>query len=304
MSDPADATPQPEQSVPGDDASRERVMILAFEGWNDAGDAASTAVEHLQLSWDAKPLAELEPDDYYDFQVSRPTVRLVDGVTRRVEWPTTRLAICHPPGYDQDIVLVTGPEPNMRWRAFCRELLDHIEDLGVTTVVTLGALLADTAHTRPVPVTGTAYDPEAAARFGLERSRYQGPTGIVGILQDACVQAGIPAISIWAAVPHYVSHPPSPKATLALLHKLEDVLDVEVPLGALPEQAEEWQQTVTEMAEEDEEIAEYVRTLEERGDAETAITLEESSGEKIAAEFERYLRRRRPGAEGPGPAGR
>lgn len=279
-------------------------MVVAFEGWNDAGDAASTALEHLQLSWDAKPLAELEPDDYYDFQVSRPTVRMVDGVTRRVEWPTTRLAICHPPGYDQDIVLVTGPEPNMRWRAFCRELLGHIEDLGVTTVVTLGALLADTAHTRPVPVTGTAYDPEAAARFGLERSRYQGPTGIVGILQDACVQAGIPAISIWAAVPHYVSHPPSPKATLALLHKLEDVLDVEVPLGALPEQAEEWQQTVSEMAEEDEEIAEYVRSLEERGDAEIAITLEESSGEKIAAEFERYLRRRRPGAEGPGPAGR
>ncbi|OXM74776.1 MULTISPECIES: PAC2 family protein [Amycolatopsis] len=304
MSDPADAIPQPEQSVPGGATSRERVMVVAFEGWNDAGDAASTALEHLQLSWDAKPLAELEPDDYYDFQVSRPTVRMVDGVTRRVEWPTTRLSICHPPGYDQDIVLVTGPEPNMRWRAFCRELLGHIEELGVSTVVTLGALLADTAHTRPVPVTGTAYDPEAAARFGLERSRYQGPTGIVGILQDACVQAGIPAISIWAAVPHYVSHPPSPKATLALLHKLEDVLDVEVPLGALPEQAEEWQQTVSEMAEEDEEIAEYVRSLEERGDAETAITLEESSGEKIAAEFERYLRRRRPGAEGPGPAGR
>ncbi len=304
MSDPADAIPQPEPPDSEDTTARDRVMILAFEGWNDAGDAASTALEHLQLSWDAKPLAELEPDDYYDFQVSRPTVRMVDGVTRRVEWPTTRLAICHPPGYDQDIVLVTGPEPNMRWRAFCRELLGHIEDLGVTTVVTLGALLADTAHTRPVPVTGTAYDPEAAARFGLERSRYQGPTGIVGILQDACVQAGIPAISIWAAVPHYVSHPPSPKATLALLHKLEDVLDVEVPLGALPEQAEEWQQTVSEMAEEDEEIAEYVRSLEERGDAEAAITLEESSGEKIAAEFERYLRRRRPGAEGPGPAGR
>ncbi|MEV5301736.1 PAC2 family protein [Amycolatopsis methanolica] len=304
MSDPADAIPQPEPPDSEDTTARDRVMILAFEGWNDAGDAASTALEHLQLSWDAKPLAELEPDDYYDFQVSRPTVRMVDGVTRRVEWPTTRLAICHPPGYDQDIVLVTGPEPNMRWRAFCRELLGHIEDLGVTTVVTLGALLADTAHTRPVPVTGTAYDPEAAARFGLERSRYQGPTGIVGILQDACVQAGIPAISIWAAVPHYVSHPPSPKATLALLHKLEDVLDVEVPLGALPEQAEAWQQTVSEMAEEDEEIAEYVRSLEERGDAETAITLEESSGEKIAAEFERYLRRRRPGAEGPGPAGR
>ncbi|KAA9154523.1 PAC2 family protein [Amycolatopsis acidicola] len=278
------------------------VLVCAFEGWNDAGDAASTALEHLQLSWDAKPLAELSPDDYYDFQVSRPTVRMVDGVTRRVEWPTTTLSICRPPGYDRDVVLVQGPEPNMRWRAFCQELLEHIEQFDVATVVTLGALLADTAHTRPVPVTGTAYDAEAAEQFGLERSRYQGPTGIVGIFQDFCVQAGIPAISIWAAVPHYVSHPPSPKATLALLHKLEDVLDVEVPLGALPEQAEEWQRTVTEMAEEDEEIADYVRTLEERGDAEVEMSVDESSGDKIAAEFERYLRRRRPGQEGPGSA--
>ncbi|MEU6641629.1 PAC2 family protein [Saccharomonospora sp. NPDC046836] len=275
------------------------VAVFAFEGWNDAGDAASTALEHLQLNWDAKPLTELDPDDYYDFQVSRPTVRLVDGVTRRVEWPTTRLAICRPEGFDRDIVLVQGPEPNMRWRAFCAELLEHIEQLGVSTVVTLGALLADTPHTRPVPVTGTAYDAEAAARFGLERSRYEGPTGITGVLQDMCVQAGIPAVSVWAAVPHYVSHPPSPKATLALLHKLEDVLDIEIPLGALPEQAEEWQRTVTEMADEDDEISDYVRTLEERGDAE--ITLDEASGDKIAAEFERYLRRRRPG--GPGAPG-
>lgn len=296
MSDPADATNVPDDSRP--------VLVCAFEGWNDAGDAASAAVEHLQLSWDAKPLAELAPDDYYDFQVSRPTVRMVDGVTRRVEWPTTRLSVCRPPGYDRDVVLVQGPEPNMRWRAFCQELIEHMEQFEVSTVVTLGALLADTPHTRPVPVTGTAYDAEAASRFGLERSRYQGPTGIVGILQDFCVQAGIPAISIWAAVPHYVSHPPSPKATLALLHKLEDVLDVEIPLGALPEQAEEWQRTVTEMAEEDEEISDYVRSLEERGDAEVQISLEESSGDKIAAEFERYLRRRRPGPEGPGPTAR
>lgn len=292
-------------SKPFDEATDARpelkpVMVAAFEGWNDAGDAASTALEHLQLNWDAKPLAELDPDDYYDFQVSRPTVRLVEGVTRRVEWPTTRLSVCRPEGLDRDIVLVQGPEPNMRWRKFCDELLEHIEQLEVSTVVTLGALLADTAHTRPVPVTGTAYDAEAASRYGLERSRYQGPTGITGVLQDVCVQHGVPAVSVWAAVPHYVSHPPSPKATLALLHKLEDVLDVEIPLGALPEQAEEWQNTVTEMANEDEEISDYVRTLEERGDAE--ITLDEASGDKIAAEFERYLRRRRPG--GPGSAGR
>ncbi|RKT55949.1 PAC2 family protein [Saccharothrix australiensis] len=276
------------------------IMVAAFEGWNDAGDAASTAIEHLQLTWDATPLAEIDPDDYYDFQVTRPTVRMVDGITRRVEFPTTRLAVCRPPGSSTDVVLVHGIEPNMRWRKFAGELLGHIEDLGITTVVTLGALLMDTPHTRPVPVTGTAYDAAAASKFGLERSRYEGPTGIVGVFQDLCVQAGVPAISFWAAVPHYVSQPPSPKATLALLHRVEEVLDVEVPLGALPEQAEEWERTVSEMADEDEDVRNYVRALEERGDAEIQIT--EASGDAIAAEFERYLRRRGRGP-GRGPAG-
>nr|WP_231905401.1 PAC2 family protein [Saccharothrix espanaensis] len=275
-------------------------MVAAFEGWNDAGDAASTAIEHLQLTWDATPLVEIDPDDYYDFQVTRPTVRMVDGITRRVEFPTTRLSVCRPPGSATDVVLVHGIEPNMRWRKFAGELLGHIEDLGVTTVVTLGALLMDTPHTRPVPVTGTAYDAEAAQKFGLERSRYEGPTGIVGVFQDLCVQAGVPAISFWAAVPHYVSQPPSPKATLALLHRVEEVLDVEVPLGALPEQAEEWERTVSEMADEDEDVRNYVRALEERGDAEIQIT--EASGDAIAAEFERYLRRRGRGP-GRGPTG-
>ncbi|HEX6340324.1 MAG TPA: PAC2 family protein [Umezawaea sp.] len=275
-------------------------MVAAFEGWNDAGDAASTAIEHLQLTWDATPLVEIDPDDYYDFQVTRPTVRMVDGITRRVEFPTTRLTVCRPPGSATDVVLVHGIEPNMRWGRFAAELLGHIEGLGITTVVTLGALLMDTPHTRPVPVTGTAYDEESAAKYGLERSRYEGPTGIVGVFQDLCVQAGIPAISFWAAVPHYVSQPPSPKATLALLHRVEEVLDVEVPLGALPEQAEEWERTVSEMADEDEDVRNYVRALEERGDAEIEIT--EESGDAIAAEFERYLRRRGRGP-GKGPAG-
>jgi len=271
----------------------EPVVVCAFEGWNDAGDAATAAIEHLQLTWEATELSEIDPDDYYDFQVTRPTVRMVDGVTRRVEWPTTRLSVCRPPGASRDIVLVHGIEPNMRWRKFCAELIGQFEELGVTTVVTLGALLADTPHTRPVPVTGTAYDATSAAQFGLERSKYEGPTGIVGVLQDACVQAGVPAISIWAAVPHYVSQPPSPKATLALLHRVEEILDVEVPLGDLPDQAEEWQRTVSEMAEEDEDVRNYVRALEERGDADLALN--ETSGDAIAAEFERYLRRRRPG---------
>ncbi len=297
---PTNQPPPEEPDEPAEDLV-EPLMVCAFEGWNDAGDAASAAIEHLQLAWKATALAEIDPDDYYDFQVTRPTVRLVEGVTRRVEWPTTRLSVCRPPGASRDVVLVHGIEPNMRWRRFCDELLDHIDQLGVTTVVTLGALLADTPHTRPVPVTGTAYDAASAARFGLERSRYEGPTGIVGVLQDACVQAGVPAISIWAAVPHYVSQPPSPKATLALLHRVEEVLDMEVPLGQLPDQAEEWQQTVSEMAAEDEDVRNYVRALEERGDAET--TLNETSGDAIAAEFERYLRRRRPGGPGRGPTG-
>src|SRR5690606_23863597 len=224
------------------------------------------------------------------------------GVTRRVEWPTTTLSICRPPGSEDDVVLVCGPEPNLRWRAYCDELLEHADRLGVSTVITLGALLADTAHTRPVPVTGTAYDAEAAERFGIAHSKYEGPTGITGVFQDECVQAGIPAISVWAAVPHYVSHAPSPKATLALLRKLEDILDREVPLGDLPEQADEWQRTVTELAEDDEEVIEYVRTLEERDDAE--LDLSQTSGEQIAADIERYLRRRRPGARCAGGSGR
>jgi proteasome assembly chaperone (PAC2) family protein len=282
------------------------VLVAAFEGWNDAGDAASTAIEHLELTWDATPLAELDPDDYYDFQVTRPTVRMVEGITRRIDWPTTRLSVCRPPGSSVDVVLVHGIEPNMRWRKFCAELMGYVEQLGVTTVVTLGAMLMDTPHTRPVPVTGMAYDANSAAKFGLESSRYEGATGIVGVFQDACVQAGVPAISFWAAVPHYVSQPPAPKATLALLHRVEEALDIEVPLGALPEQAEEWEQTVTEMAEEDEDVRNYVRALEERGDADADNQLSETSGDAIAADFERYLRRRGrggPGQRGDGPPG-
>ncbi len=293
MTDPDQQPTAP--ATPADERQElvEPIVICAFEGWNDAGDSATAAIEHLQLTWEAADLVDIDPDDYYDFQVTRPTVRMVDGVTRRVEWPTTRLSVCRPPGATRDVVLMHGIEPNMRWRKFCAELLAQIEDLGVTTVITLGALLADTPHTRPVPVTGTAYDAASAARFGLERSRYEGPTGIVGVLQDACVQAGVPAISIWAAVPHYVSQPPSPKATLALLHRVEEILDLEVPLGDLPDQAEEWQRTVSEMAEEDEDVRNYVRALEERGDAD--LELNETSGDAIAAEFEKYLRRRRPG---------
>jgi proteasome assembly chaperone (PAC2) family protein len=276
---------------------RDPVLVAAFEGWNDAGDAASAALEHLELIWDAEALAELDSEDYYDYQVNRPTVRQVDGVTRELQWPSTTIAIASPPGADRDVVLLHGIEPNMRWRTFCADILEFISELGVTKVVILGALLADTPHTRPVPITGSAYSPEAAKQYSLEQTKYEGPTGIAGVLQDACVRAGVPALSFWAAVPHYVSQPPNPKATLALLHRVEDVLDIEVPLGELPSQAEDWEKTVTEMVSDDEEITEYVRSLEERGDAEVDVNevMTKIDGDALAAEFERYLRRRGPG---------
>ena len=267
------------------------VVVVAFEGWNDAGDAATGALEHLELIWDATPLVALDPEDYYDFQVNRPQVSLVDGVSRKIEWPTTRLSVARPPGAERHVVLVRGIEPNMRWRSFCAELIEILLELDVTTVVGLGALLADTPHTRPTPVSGSAYDTETAQKWGLEASTYEGPTGILGVFQDACVQAGLPAISFWAAVPHYVSQPPSPRATVALLTRVEEVLELTVPMGALPEQADDWVKTVDEMAQEDDEVVEYVRSLEERA---TASDLSQTSGDSIAREFERYLRRRGP----------
>ena len=267
------------------------IMIAAFEGWNDAGESASGAIGHLDQAWEAKPLVSLSPDDYYDFQVSRPTVEIVDGETRKITWPTTRLTVARPEGSERDIVLVHGIEPNMRWRAFCEELLGVIRDLGIEQVVLLGALLADAPHTRPVPVTASYSDPGAARQFSIEPSRYEGPTGIMGVLHDACATAGITTISLWAAVPHYVAQPPCPKGTLALLRGVEDILDITLPQGDLPEQARAWEHGVDELASQDSEVADYVRSLEEQKDA---AELPEATGEAIAREFERYLRRRGP----------
>jgi len=264
------------------------VMLCAFEGWNDAGDAASGAVLHLEEVWSATQIAEFDPEDYYDFQVNRPEVTFDDGA-RAITWPTTRLSVARIPLATRDVVLVHGIEPSMRWRSFTNELLTAARDLGVEMVITLGALLADSPHTRPVPVSGTSSDAALSLRLGYEPSTYEGPTGIVGVLQDACAQAGIPAVSLWAAVPHYVAQPPCPKATLALLARIEDLLDVPVPLGDLPEESRAWQIGVDELASEDEEIAAYVRTLEEAVDT---AELPEASGDAIAREFERYLRRR------------
>ncbi|MGH3312456.1 MAG: PAC2 family protein [Streptomyces sp.] len=279
------------------------VMVAAFEGWNDAGDAASTAIGHLEREWKGEVFAALDAEDYYDFQVNRPQVWL-DGAVRKVTWPTTRLAVVRVDNADgkgtpRDLVLVRGIEPSMRWRSFCNEILGFAHELGVEMVVVLGALLGDTPHSRPVPVTGMTSDPDLARTMNLEESRYEGPTGIVGILQEACTHAGVPAVSLWASVPHYVSQPPNPKATLALLNRLEDLLGLSVPLGELPEDARAWQLGVDQLAAEDSEVAEYVQSLEEARDT---AELPEASGEAIAKEFERYLRRRDGGPAG-GPAG-
>jgi proteasome assembly chaperone (PAC2) family protein len=270
------------------------VMISAFEGWNDAAGAATGVVDHLIDVWDARVVAALDPEDFYDFQMNRPVVGTNEQGMRRITWPSTQLYVVRPPGSHRDVVLLRGIEPNMRWRQFCAELLAGADELGVRLVVTLGALLAETPHTRPIQVTGTATEVELEDRLDLEPSSYEGPTGIVGVLQDACTRVDLPAVSFWAAVPHYLPQPPCPKATLALLGQLEDLLEIAIPLGDLPEESRAWDRGVAELEEEDEEMADYVRSLEE---AQDTAELPEASGEANAREFERYLKRRQnPGS--------
>jgi hypothetical protein len=285
------------------------VMVAAFEGWNDAADAASNAVRHLADVLDSDLFGAMDAEDYYDFQVNRPTLALGDDGEREIVWPTTRFSVARVPVAAsrtgsaepafRDVVLVHGIEPNMRWRSFCEELFDLARDLGVTTIVALGALLADVPHTRPVPVSGSSNNEELQSAHGLDKPTLQGPTGINGVLQEMARHEEIELVSFWAAVPHYVAQAPCPKATLALIRRIEDVLDLTIPLGELPEEARAWETGVDELAAEDSEVAEYVRTLEEAKDT---AELPEASGEAIAREFERYLRRherRRRGEDGP-----
>ncbi|MGH3426433.1 MAG: PAC2 family protein [Mycobacteriales bacterium] len=272
---------------------RSPIAVAAFAGWNDAGEAASGVLTHLAEQWEPGPIAALDPDEYYDFQVNRPTLTLDgDGHQTSIEWSTTQVSYCSPPGADRDIVLIQGIEPNMRWRPFCDELLGLCNGLGVERTVILGALLSDTPHTRPVPIIGSASDEATLKRYELEPSHYEGPTGIVGVLQSAFSRADTPALSLWAQIPHYINQPPCPKATLALLNRLEDILDIRIPVGELPEDAAEWEATVNEAASDDSEMMEYISTLEQR---EGAPRLMPASGEELAREFEKFLRR--PGAQ-------
>jgi len=274
---------------------REPIMIVAFSGWNDAAEAASGAVEHLLSGWrdkndDVIPelIAEVESEDYYDFQVNRPVVSIDESEIRSLTWPTTQVFGMAIPSMNRDLVIVTGVEPSMKWKSFTSDLLDLADDLEVSLIVSLGSLLADTPHTRPISVTGTGAHPSIANRLGVSVSKYEGPTGILGIIQDGCMRRGIDAISLWAAVPHYASNAPSPKATLALINTLEEFLDIKIPLSDLPDRADAWEREVNDLAADDSEIADYVKALEESKDA---AELPEVSGDTIAKEFERYLRR-------------
>lgn len=274
---------------------RSPVMVIAFSGWNDAGEAASGAASHLLGCWtdpafDVVPelIAEVDPEEFYDFQVNRPTVYVDDSSIRNLTWPGTQVFALATPTLSHDFIVVRGVEPSMKWKTFSSDLLDLADDCEVDLVITLGSMLADTPHTRPITVSGSGAHPDIATRLGVEISKYEGPTGILGVIQDSCIRRGIDAISLWAAIPHYSSNSPSPKASLALVNALEDFLEISIPQGDLPDEAIEWETEVTELAKEDSDVAEYVKALE---DSKDAVDLPEATGESIARELERFLRR-------------
>ena len=268
---------------------RAPTMIAAFQGWNDAGGAASLAAGYLRVATSAERFAVIDPDPFVDYQQTRPTVTLLDGQVRKVEWPETEMLASE----EDDVVIVLGPEPNMRWRAYTDAICGLAQQMGVELVITLGALLADTPHTRPVPVSSTASDEELIARLALTRSNYEGPTGIVGVLHDACGRAGLRSASLWAATPHYISATPNPRAAVALLERLSDMVGTPGPSGELVRAASEYAVRVAAAVAEDPELAGYVEQLESAADAEDPPT-----GEDLARDFERYLREQ--GGEEPG----
>jgi len=273
---------------------RRPVLIAAFEGWNDAGDGASAAAAYLARRWDAEPFASIDPEEFYDFTATRPEVRMEDGSRRAIDWPENVFSVAPLGASGRDAVLLRGVEPQLRWRTFCGLVVDVARQTGVELVVTLGALLAEVPHTRPVRVTGTAADRALVDHLGLRQSRYEGPTGILGVLGEALHREGIPAASLWASVPAYVGQTPSPKAALALVGHLAELLDVSVPTVDLDVAAAAYERQVNEVVSADEDATAYVRSLEEAedadGDEEELDEADLPGGDVLAAEVERYLR--------------
>ena len=291
-----------ELSVSFTPSLRRPVLVAAFRGWNDGGQGASLGAAYLAKQWGAARFAEIDPEGFFDFQAVRPHVSLVDGETRKIDWPDNGFFHAQIPGTSRDAILLLGIEPNLRWRTFIGLVLDVAREHGVEMVVTFGSLLADVPHTRPAPVTASATDPKLIAELGLEASRYEGPTGIVGILHDGAREAGISSVSLWAAVPHYVSLAPSPRAALALVRRFGELMRVDVDLAELEQAAEEYAEHVSEAVSTDAETAAYVEELEQRVDA-LAPEGDLPSGDTLAAELTRFLRERDEEENGDGPDG-
>jgi proteasome assembly chaperone (PAC2) family protein len=272
---------------------RSPILVCAFAGWNDAASAATAALEAVAASLEADIVARLDPEEFYDFQVNRPTIRLVEGQARQIDWPANTMLTVEVPSAERDLVLLSGVEPNVRWRTFADAILGAAERLGVEMVITLGSLIADVTHTRPVPITGLASDPDLVERLGLSRSTYEGPTGIVGIVHDACRQREITSASLWAAVPHYVAAVPNPKAALALLRRLEGLTGVAVEASELEDATERFTEQVDRAVAANPEIEELVRNLEaSQEEAEFDLGQNVPSADDIAQEFQSFLRQR------------
>jgi proteasome assembly chaperone (PAC2) family protein len=274
---------------------RSPVLVAAFAGWNDAASAATTALEAVAVSLEAERVAAIDPEEFYDFQVTRPTIRMTDGQAREVDWPDNGIFTAVAPAAERDLVLVAGIEPNLRWRTFAEAVIEAAERLGVEMVVTLGALLADVPHTRAVPITGLASDPELVERLSLSRSNYEGPTGIVGIVHDACRRRDLTSASLWAAVPN-------PKAALALLRRLEGFTGIAIEASELEEAMDRFETQVDRAVASNPEIEELVRRLEsEQADEDALEASDMPSGDTIANDFQRFLRQRSDEHERPEP---
>jgi proteasome assembly chaperone (PAC2) family protein len=275
------------------------ILVAAFKGWNDAGESASAALGFLLEQFDGEQIASIDPEEFYDFTAVRPTVTLRDGMSRVIEWPENSIHAARVPGAERDLVIVQGVEPSLRWKNFCRLIVDAGRELGVEMVITLGALLADVPHTRPVPITGLASDEELVERLGYERSTYEGPTGIVGVLHHTCAEQQLPSASLWASVPHYVAAAPNPKAALSLIRSFEGVAKIAIDATALEESSEDYERQVNAAVATDPDVKAFVERLEQTLD-ETQEDIEPErlpSADSIARDFQRFLKQRGP--DGP-----
>lgn len=281
------------------DGLRAPALVCAFKGWNDAGDAASSAVNFVGESLGARQFATIDPEDFYDFQSTRPRIELVEGTTRSIVWPEVRLSEARIPRAPRDLILLVGHEPSFRWRSFSSMIVELADAIGVQMVVTLGALLADVPHTRPVSVTGFASDPALMTRLTLRRSSYEGPTGITGVLHDACTRADMPSASLWAAVPHYISASPNPKAALALIRNFEGLVGVAIDAGELETAAADYERQVNLAVQSDPDILAFVERLEQAAGDQDEVPFELPSADTLERDLQRFLRQR--GQEPPKP---